>query len=102
MLEWLRAGAERGYTLGEINSTDESIKFVSPAYDLGAVRVTAVEIDPYPDCGGAQNTGRLVITLPNDPHRRAAVLRWAGRISESHGFDAEGDTGQEHVFITLD
>jgi hypothetical protein len=104
--EWLQTGRKRGFalvTLGELDSTKESLALVEQAYAAGAIQVTAVEIDNYPDfMGGCQNTGRLVITLPDAPSERVEVLSWAGEIAEEQGFDAETDTGQRHVLVMLD
>ena len=105
--EWLQTGHERGLalvTLGELDSTEESLAIVEKAYAAGAVRVTAVEIGDYPDFPGghSQNTGRLVVTLPDAPSERAEVLAWAREIAEEQGFDAETDEGQRYVFVMLD
>jgi hypothetical protein len=104
--EWIQTGRKPGFalvTLGELDSTEESLAIVEKAYAAGAVRVTAVEIADYPDImGGLQNTGHLVVTLPDAPSERAEVLAWAGEIAEEQGFDAETDTGQRYVFIMLD
>lgn len=104
--EWLQTGRARGFalvTLGELNSTEESLALVEEAYAAGAVTVTAVEISDYPDIlGGCQNTGHLVVTLPDDPSERAEVLAWIGKIAEEQGFDAETDVGQRYVFVMLD
>ena len=100
--EWLQSGRKRGFTLGILDSTEESLALVEKAYAAGAVRVTAVEIDEYPDMGGAQNTGKLVIELPDAASKRAKVLAWASKIAEKQGFDALTDTGEAYVFVMLD
>jgi hypothetical protein len=104
--EWLQTGRGRGFalvTLGELDSTEDSLVLVEKAYAAGAVRVTAVEIDDYPDLmGGCQNTGKLVVTLPDAPSKRAKVLAWASEIAEEQGFDALTDTGERYVFVMLD
>ena len=108
--EWLRTGRKRGFalvTLGELDSTEKSLALVEKAYAAGAVRVTAVEIVDYPAFGSqnagklSQNTGKLVITLPDDPSERAEVLAWAGQIAEEQGFDEVNDEGS-YVFVMLD
>jgi hypothetical protein len=100
--EWLQSGRRCRFTLGELDSTEESLALVEKAYVAGAVQVTAVEIDDYPDMGGCQNTGKLVITLPDAPSKRAKVLAWASKIVEDQGFDALTDTGERYVFVMLD
>ena len=109
--EWLQTVRKRGFalvTLGELSSTEESLALVNKAYAAGAVRVTAVEVVEYPAFGSqnkgklSQNTGKLVIELPDDEPERADALAWAGAIAEEQGFDAETDTGQRYVFVMLD
>jgi len=100
--EWLQSGRKRTFTLGELASTEESLALVEKVYAAGAVRVTAVEIDEYPDMGGCQNTGKLVIELPDAPSKRTKVLAWASEIAEKQGFDALSDTGERYVFLMLD
>lgn len=104
--QWLRTGRKRGFalvTLGELDSSEESLALVEEGYAAGAVRVTAVEIEDYPDImGGMQTSKRLVVTLPDAPAKRAKALAWAGKIAEDHGFDAETDIGQQYVFLFLD
>ncbi len=104
--EWLKTGPKRGFalvTLGEMDSTEDSLALVDEAYSAGAVRVTAIEIDDYPDfMGGAQNTGRLVITLPDSQSKRDKFFAWAGKIAEKQGFDATIDDGQRYLFVMLD
>lgn len=104
--EWLKTGHKRGFssvTLGELASTKESLALVEQAYAAGAVRVIAIEIDDYPDFkGGHQNTGRLVITLPDAESKRAKVFAWGGKIAEEQGFDATVDDGQRYLFVMLD
>ena len=104
--EWLKTGHERGFalvTLGELDSVKESLALVEKAYAAGAVCVTAIEIGNYPDImGGLQNTGRLVITLPDVQSKRAKVFAWAGKIANEQGFDATVDDGQTYLFVMLD
>jgi hypothetical protein len=99
---WLQSGGKREFTLGELSSTKESLALVEEVYALGAVRVTAVEIGDYPDMGGCQNTGKLVIELPDAQSKRTKVLAWASKIAEEQGFDPLADTGERYVFVMLD
>jgi hypothetical protein len=100
--EWLQSARKRRFTLGELDSTQKSLALVEKAYASGAVRVTAVEIVEYPEMGGGQNTGKLVIELPDAGSNRAKVLAWASKIAEEQGFDALSDTGERYVFVMLD
>ncbi|MDR3401246.1 MAG: hypothetical protein P4L99_02015 [Chthoniobacter sp.] len=98
-LDWLRAGGKR-CTLGEMASTAVSVRLVNTVYRAGAVKVWAVEIDRSPN--GRENTGRLVIELPQEASARAQVLKWASRKSSAQGFGGIEDGGQRYVFVMLD
>lgn len=106
VLAWLRGKPEGELfrTLGELGSTEESIALAQEIYDAGAVEVLAVEIDDYDedDDGGGQNTGKLVVKLPDQPNARKRVFAWVNANSQSHGFDPEPDTGQNYLFTMLD
>jgi hypothetical protein len=97
-LEWLKSSDGKN-TLGELGSTEESIALVEAIYATGAEEVIAVEIDDY---DGRQNSGKLVIRLPQDAGLRRPVFDWHGRQAETMGFDAEPDIGQSHLFSMLD
>ncbi len=98
---WLCGGSESDFrSVGELETNRESIALVQQIYDAGATEVLAVEIDDYP--GEGQNTGKLVIKLPDSAEARQRVFAWAGDIAESQGFDAEPDSGQSYVFVMLD
>ncbi len=101
VLEWLRGAPDGEFrSLGEFGSTEESIALAQDIYDAGAAEVLAVEIDYYE--GDGQNTGKLVIKLPDESEARKRVFAWAGANSESHGFGPEPDTGQRFLFSMLD
>ena len=97
-LAWLQDSDGKN-TLGELGSTQESIDVVRAIYAAGAERVLAVEIDDY---DGGQNSGKLMIELPQGEALRQPVFEWHGRQAESMGFDAEPDIGQSHLFSMLD
>ncbi|MEO0769499.1 MAG: hypothetical protein AAFY72_08700 [Cyanobacteria bacterium J06649_4] len=99
-LEWLRRNDhKRLRTLGEYDTTANSIQLVEEMYAAGAVRVLAVEIDAYED---EENTGKLVIELPTTQKDREKVLSIVGKIAESQGYDPEPDEEQRYVFVMLD
>jgi hypothetical protein len=101
VLEWLGSTPDSEYrSLGESGSTEDAIALAQKIYDAGAVEVLAVEIDEYEGVG--QNSGRLVIKLPDQPEARRRVFAWAAANSESHGFDPYTDTGQRYLFSMLD
>jgi hypothetical protein len=98
---WLdEATDESSRTLGELDSNEKSIDLVAEAYRAGAVKVMAVDIDTYPD--GHQNTGKLIVELPEDKSRRKAVFDWCGKQAQATGYDSEEDGGQSHLFVMLD
>lgn len=99
-LTWLRAATPQSFrNIGEMDTTEESIRFIQHLYDLGATTVLAVEIDEYPD---GQNTGNLLVELPNDSDARARLFSFERDHAESHGFDATPDTDQPYLYLKLD
>jgi hypothetical protein len=99
-LSWLEESRHPSRSLGEATGQDESIRLVKELYSLGAATVHAVEID-----GGAdedQNTGRIVIELPQDKQQRENLLKFCGDLSREAGFDAETDLEQRYVLLMLD
>jgi hypothetical protein len=100
VLEWLRESTDDDFRwLSESGSNEYSIALAQQIYDAGAVDVLAVDIDEEP---GEQNTGKLVIKLPEAPNERKPVFAWAGAMAESQGFDPDQDTGQSYLFVMLD
>jgi hypothetical protein len=97
-LRWLEDSDNKN-TLGELGSTEASVALVKAIYAAGAEEVIAVEIDDY---GGQQNSGKLVIRLPQDTTLRRPVFEWHGKQAQLMGFDAEPDIGQSHLFAMLD
>jgi hypothetical protein len=99
-IAWLQAGSESDFrSVGECESTQESLALIQQIYDAGAKEVLAVQIDEYPE---GQNTGKLVVILPDPTEARERVFDWAGEIAQSQGFDAEQDSGQSFLFVMLD
>jgi hypothetical protein len=99
-LDWLGgATRKKPRTLGEDETTADSIQLVEELYAAGAVEVLAVEIVRYDE---GENSGKLVIELPQTAQDREMVLDIAGKIAESGGFDRETDDGQRYVFLMLD
>jgi hypothetical protein len=100
VLEWLAESKEGDIrSLGEQDSTEESLALAKEIYDAGATEVLAVEID---DLGDGQNTGKLLIKLPRRRSERKQVFAWAGALAESLGFEPEADIGQFYLFVMLD
>jgi len=100
-LSWLSAGSSESFrNLGELRSNEESVALVRDAYESGAAEVLAVEIDSYAD--GTQNTGKLVIVVPDDVAARRQVFEWCARQAVELGFEGDEDFGQRHLFVMLD
>ncbi len=99
-LAWLREGGPEERTLGELPSREASLEIVQEIYSLGAARVTAVGITTYDT--GEENTGKLIVSLPNSAPARAKVFAWCAQEAKHLGFEPERDIGQEHVFVMLD
>jgi hypothetical protein len=99
-LAWLRNGVPDRRMLGELSTTEESISLVEELYSLGAVCVTAVEIDVYDS--GEENTGKLVVTLPTDQAVRERIFAWNADHAREKGFDPDEDVGQNHILLLLD
>jgi hypothetical protein len=97
--DWLARG-ESTRTLGEFASTASSIRFVSQLVRAGALAAWAVQIDRYPD--GTENTGRIVVELPDNREARAKILARLSRKSKAMGAGPIEDAGQKYVFLMLD
>ena len=101
-LAWLKDNGGRN-TVGELPTNGESLALIQEAYQAGAKEVLAIEIDAYEEDDGVyENTGKLIVKLPEDAAARRGVFEWCGRQAEAQGFDAEEDEGQTHVFVALD
>ena len=99
-LGWLRGGSEANFrSIGELETNEESIELVELIYRAGATEVLAVEIDEFTE---GQNTGKLVIRLPDTVAQRQRLFEWAGTLAEQQGLDPEPDTGQQYLFLMLD
>jgi hypothetical protein len=100
VIAWLDKDVDENYavTLGEMAVT-ESYDFAQKIYEYGAVEVIAVEIDSYPD---GENTGKLLIVLPDDFEKRKTLFVWNAKNAESLGFESDKDFGQEYLFVRLD
>jgi hypothetical protein len=86
-------------TLGEYSHT-KSRNIVRKLNRLGARHVYACNIDR--DEESYENTGALVVELPEDIESRRVILREIGRLAEAQGFDADSDDGQQFAFMKLD
>jgi len=99
-LAWLQETRQPSRSLGEATSQDESIRLVKRLYALGAVTVHAAEIDGA--TSEDQNTGRVVIELPQEQGARGQVMEYCGELAREQGFDPEPDAGQRYLLLMLD
>ena len=98
---WLDEATDESFrSVGDIGYNEKSLDLIKEIYDAGAVEVIAVEIDSYQD--GRQNTGELIVVLPDNVDARKRVFAWCRRQAESLGFDGDEDIGQKHLFVMLD
>jgi len=97
VLAWLSASPRN--TLGELGSNEESVRLAHQVYAAGAAEVLAIEINA---CGDIENSGKLLIKLPDHPLQRKSVFAWHGAQAESIGYDPEEDIGQTYLFSMLD
>jgi hypothetical protein len=99
-LQWLIEPDVPERTLGECTRPEDSVELVKDFYILGAVKVWTFDIDGAPD--EEQNSGKLVIQLPEDSRKRKKILEKCNGIATVKGFDAESDYGQKYTFVMLD
>jgi hypothetical protein len=77
----------------------ESVGWIRDLYARGAQQVWAVGFDrnlPY------ESINALIITLPDDPARRASVFASANEQIQRQGFEPEEDHDQPHLYIWFD
>ncbi|MFZ6778823.1 hypothetical protein ACO0LD_18520 [Undibacterium sp. Ji83W] len=86
-------------TLG-LMSRAKSRRMLTTLQNAQCGSVFACDIDridsPY------ENTGHLVIELPQDSDMRKKVFKLAGRIVQEQGYDASPDNGQKYLYLKLD
>ena len=99
-LAWLQSGKPDSRMLGELPTTAASIEIVRELYDLGAGRVTAMNIATYDT--REENAGRLIVSLPREVSVRAKIFAWCNSQAREQGFDVEADFGQDYLFVMLD
>jgi antitoxin component YwqK of YwqJK toxin-antitoxin module len=99
-LTWLTEAREPSRSLGEGTTQGNSLKLVKKLYGLGAVSVNVVEIRGAPN--EDQNSGKLVVELPEDAERRKKLLQFSNRRARKLGFDPDPDGGQRYIFMMLD
>ena len=87
------------HTLGEYSHT-KSRNLIKKLKRVGATRMHVCEIDCYDD--EQENTGHLVVELPDDSESRRAVFREVDRLASLQGFHGDFDNGQRYAYVKLD
>jgi hypothetical protein len=80
----------------------EAIAVVQGLYDLGAVRVTAVEVDGRAEKARYQDTSTLIVELPKDTAMRARLFKWEAEVARKEGWGHADDWGQDYLLIWRD
>jgi hypothetical protein len=99
-----RADAEswiesKEHTLGEFSHV-KSRNLVLELLRIGARRVHVCNIDHYDD--NQENSGHLVVELPDDSEKRRLVFREIDRLLAAQGYDGNFDDGQRYAYVKLD
>lgn len=100
VLSWLTEIGAPERTLGECARPQDSIELIKDLYVLGSVKVLTFDIEGAED--EEQNSGKIVIELPNDPRKREKILEKCSEINAAKGFDKDCEMGQKYVLVTLD
>jgi hypothetical protein len=80
----------------------EAIAVVQELYRLGAVCVTAVEIDGRTAKAQRQDTSTLIVELPSDSAKRERLFEWEATFAQEQGWDPATDDGQDYMLIWRD
>ena len=108
-LSWLQEADdpdERSISGGDGSDTawfgEYGLQLVRELYALGAVRVTAVEIEGRVEGAEQQDTSTLVVELPGDAAKRVCLFAWGAGFARGSGWDPTLDTGQKHLLVWRD
>jgi len=95
-LLWLSKGSDRGFTLGQFDESERARRFVRRIVETGAKSVLVVDMRPHPKTG-FEYSDQLLVELPDEPPKRAALLAW----SRSIGHEPGDDVGQRYLLVQL-
>jgi hypothetical protein len=106
-LAWLREAkqpGERTITGGDGKGWRgaNALAVVRELYDLGAARVTAVEISGRVERARHQDTSTLIVELPRDTTKRAKLFAWQAEFARKLDWDPTPDDGQDYLLIWRD
>ena len=94
--EWIK---DKNHTLGEMD-WPRSKRLVDKLISLGCVNVYACEIGSYDN--GMENTGHLVVELPDKKAERKIILKTIDKLAREQGYDGPFDDGQRFAYVKLD
>lgn len=98
-MTWLRGHNSAPYrNIGEMTN-ENSIEFVRQLYDFGAIEIVVVDIARNPPF---ESTDSLVVTLPDRPALRGAILEFSNRRALEMGLEEVQDLGQQYLFVWFD
>lgn len=100
-LSWAKEadGTDELRTIYELGN-EESREIIERLYELGAVRVTAIDIDTEP--GFYASTDALVVELPDEAAKRKKLFRHESWHAGGFGFFGTPDTGQKYLLFWWD
>ena len=97
-INWLRSNKNTSaFATNRFGPTSAAIDFVENLLASGATQVFVVARFDEPEriaAEGGPYADQLIIQLPSDPKKRAALFRIIATETESEGFDPPQDTGQ--------
>jgi hypothetical protein len=79
-----------------------AIAVVQELYNLGAVKVTAVEISGRLERERRQDTSTLIMELPRESAKRTKLFKWEAKFARKEGWDPTPDWGQDYLLIWRD
>jgi hypothetical protein len=94
-VQWIQT---RGHTLGERNWSS-SKRLVTHLAELDCMNIYACQIDVYEE---GENTGHLVVELPEETLARSKILKAIDRLASETGYSGPADDGQRYAYIKLD
>jgi hypothetical protein len=94
--EWIK---DKNHTLGEMD-WPRSKRLVDKLISIGCLNVYACEIDTYGN--GIENTGHLVVELPDKKAERKIILKTIDKLARDQGYEGPFDDGQRFAYVKLD
>jgi hypothetical protein len=95
-LDWITS---KKHNVGELRRA-KSLKLVEKLVRAGAKHLYACDIDQYDN--DEENTGHLVIELPDSPTERRTILREVDRLAAKQGYRGDFENYQRYAYVKLD